>query len=81
MCVEEMTQAIHYSLLTAILHKLGGVDSEVETEINHFETLPLKTMEDLNQLEADVFGGVENHTRSSNRVYLLVLHRRCEIIT
>ena len=83
MRLEELktTLAIQSSLLTATLHKLSGVDGEVETEINHFETLPLKTMEDLNQLEDDVFGGVENHMRSSNLVYLLVLHRRCEIIT
>ena len=56
MRLEELktTLAIQSSLLTATLHKLSGVGGEVETEINHFETLPLKTMEDLNQLEAEM---------------------------
>ena len=56
MRLEELktTLAIQSSLLTATLHKLSGVGGEVETEINHFEMLPLKTMEDLNQLEAEM---------------------------
>ena len=48
MRLEELktTLAIQSSLLTATLHKLSGVGGEVETEINHFEMLPLKTMEE-----------------------------------
>ena len=54
-------QAIKSSLLTATLHKADGLDDEVEMENNHFEMQPLKTIEDLNQLEAEGIEEVESH--------------------
>ena len=60
---EEMkkTQAIHSSLLTAILRRLDGVDGDVDADINTFEMLPLRTMKALNQLEAELVD--ENHLK------------------
>ena len=33
---------------------MDGFDEEVETEVNSFEMLPLRTIEALNQLEAEL---------------------------
>ena len=53
-CTSLTHEAIHSRLLIAILYKLDRLDEEVETEVNRFEMLPLRTMEALNQLEAEL---------------------------